>query len=99
MISQLLELLQNPNARMLAKPMFELLGERYGRHQKIIERVALSLQTQDDVQDFLKLFVDAYEAGYFRAVNEQKDKLEKLGYDVKITQPAAVNTKTQGTIF
>ena len=99
MINQLLELLQNPNARLLAKPIFELLGNRYTRNQKTIERVALSLQTHDDVQAFLKLLVDIYEAGYLRAVEEHREKLEKLGYDVRVTTPPPVDAEKQETIF
>lgn len=83
--SNWLNYLSNPKIHYIKKSMFEILKERYPKHEVLLERIAFSLQTEKDLQEFLKLVVDIYEIGFLKAVNDQKEQLEKLGLGVKIT--------------
>lgn len=77
--------MSNPRAHMLKKTMFEILKDRYPKHEQIIDRVSHSLATEKDIKEFVSMMVDIYEVGFVRAVDEHKEKLAKLGFDVKIT--------------
>lgn len=77
--------MSNPMAHYIKKSMFELLKERYGKHEQIIDRIGNSLTTEKDMKDFISMMIDTYEVGFVRAIDEQRDKLEKLGLGVRIT--------------
>jgi hypothetical protein len=80
-------LMSNPRGHMLKKTMFEILKERYPKHEQIIDRVSHSLATDKDIKDFVSMMVEIYEVGFVRAVDEHREKLSKLGFEVKITSP------------
>ena len=75
----------NPTAHYIKRSMFQLLKDKYQKHEQIVERISHSLVTEKDSADFLAMMVDAYEIGFMKAVEEQRDKLAKLGFGVKIT--------------
>ena len=76
--------MSNPRAFTLKKWMAELLKAKYVNHDAIIERVASSLVTERDLQEFGRLITDVYEAAYLKAVNDYKSQFEKLGINVNI---------------
>jgi len=78
-------LFPNQQSQFVKHTMFELLRDKYQKHEQIIERISRSLVTEKDTKDFLQMMVDLYEVGFIKAVNEQREKLTQLGYDVKIT--------------
>lgn len=80
----LVQYMNNPRAFTLKKWFIELLQNRYIPHDGIIERVAMSLTTEDDLKEFGKLIAEVFEAGYFKAVNDYKDQAHKAGIEVKI---------------
>jgi hypothetical protein len=77
--------MSNPQAHFIKKTMFELLRDRYTKHEQIVERVSHSLVTEKDTREFMQMMVDIYEIGFMKAVEEQREKLAQLGYGVKIT--------------
>ena len=76
--------LMNPQIHIVKKYMFDILKERYGRNEEIIERIAPSLITENDLTAFGKLVMDVYEIAYFQAINEQSEILKKNGVKVTI---------------
>lgn len=77
-------LLTNPKINYIQKCLFEILKERYPKHQEISERIAASLLTENDTKEFLALMIDTYEAGYLKAVEDHKQQLEKLGLKASV---------------
>lgn len=82
-----MQFLSNPKANYVQKSMFELLKERYTKHEDIIERVAVSLLTDKDIQHFLQLQLELYEIGYLRAVEDHREQLEKMGIKASVVHP------------
>ena len=80
--------LANPKSYALRKMMYDFLKERYGRNDEIIQRLASALQTEADVQAFVRLMMDVYETGFMKAVEEQQSQLGKLGLKVKVVPPS-----------
>jgi|LakMenEpi03Aug12_release.lakeMendotaPanAssembly.Ray.scaffolds.fasta_scaffold16801_13 hypothetical protein len=83
--SNWLNFLSNPRSHYIKKSMFEILKERYGKHEQILERLSSHLIVEKDLKDFLAMIIDVYEIGFFKAVEDQKEQLKKLGLGVKIT--------------
>jgi len=63
----------------IKKVMFEIMQEKYQENEQIIERVAVSLATEKDTTDFLKMVADLYESAYMKAVRDHREQLEKIG--------------------
>lgn len=82
-----MNMMANPKSYAIRKMMFDFLKERYGRNDQIIERLATALQTEGDVQSFVKLMMDVYETGYMKAVDDHREQLQKAGIQVKIVAP------------
>lgn len=59
----------------------------YAAHDAIIERVATSLTTDKDVEDFGKLIGQVFEMGFRRAIEEYAKEAEKVGLKVVIAPP------------
>ena len=87
MFDQLFEMAMNPYGRMLKQPMMEVLGNRYPKHQEILERLSRSMATQPDMEKFLAMIIDVYEVAYTKAVDEQREALRQRGFDVSIKKP------------
>jgi hypothetical protein len=79
-----MDYMMNPRTHHLKKAMYEILKERYGPHDQILERVSSSLVTESDIQDFFKLITSIYETAYLKAVNDHSDALTKLGLHAKV---------------
>ena len=62
----------------------QLLKHRYQPHEEIIERINSALNTDQDVQDFGKLMMEVYEAGFMKAFNDYKKEAEKRGIRLSI---------------
>lgn len=69
---------------VVKKYAFDLLQEKYEHNQTMIERMAHYLTSEKDVKDFCKIIMDAYAKGYSKAVNDYKEQLTKLGYEVNV---------------
>ena len=79
--------MSNPKAFTLKKWFYDLLKLNYMAHDAIIERVATSLTTEKDLEDFGKLVGQVYEIGYRKAVEDYREQFEKLGLKVTIVAP------------
>jgi hypothetical protein len=74
----------NPRLHWLKKSMFEVLKERYAQNEQVIERVGVSLTTENDMNAFLKMIADIYEIAYLKAVNDHREQLEKVGLVARV---------------
>ena len=83
-----IDYLSNPKGHILKKTMFEVLQGRYLQNEQILERLSVSLMTENDLKSFMKLVTDVYEIAYLKAVNDQKEQLQKLGFVANVvSQP------------
>jgi hypothetical protein len=78
------EYMSNPRSHYIKQSMFQVLKERYSQNEQIIERLGVSLLTEGDCKDFLKLVTDIYETAYMKAVNDHREQLQKIGLTAKI---------------
>lgn len=81
--SNFIRYMSNPRSFTLKKWFAELLKEDYIQHDTVIERVAMSLTTEQDLKEFGKLITQIYEKGYRKAVEDYRQQAEQLG--IKIT--------------
>lgn len=79
----------NARGHHLKKAMYDVLKDRYPENEPIIERLGAVLVTESDMNNFMKLITNVYEAAYLKAVNDHKEQLHKLGLSARI-----VPTKT-----
>ena len=90
------KLAQNAQGIALRKHMFSILKDRYPKHDEFIERLAFNLQTQKDFERFNNFIADLYEMGYFKATEDYREVLEKVGYDVQVV-PQTIETEDDGS--
>lgn len=76
--------MSNPRCFTLKRWFVELLQEKYPPDDTIIERIATSLSTDRDIEDFGKLIMEVYHKAYYRAVNDYKEQAEKMGLKIII---------------
>ena len=74
----------NPRAFTLKKWMADILKEDYGKYDAIIERMAMALQTSDDLEQIGSLISHIYDKAYRKAIDDYKEQAEKLGIRVSI---------------
>ncbi len=80
-----MELISNPKGMIIKNHILQILGQnRFTKHQNFIERLATVLQTTSDIQDLGALMTSVYEVGYLKALDECREKLSKLGYNVTV---------------
>ena len=79
--------LANPRSFTMRKWLYDLLGLDYASHDAIVERVAASLTTQRDLEDFGKLIGQVFEKGYRKAVEDYGKEAAKLGLKVMVVPP------------
>ena len=81
--------MSNPKAFTLKKWFVELLEHKYPPHDDIIERVAVSLTTENDLKQFGDLITAVFERGYRKAIDDYKGQVEKLGLKITVgTEPS-----------
>ena len=66
------------------KYIFDILQERYKIHEDVIDRMSHYLITEKDTKGFCQVIADAYSKGYMKAVNDYKEQLRKIGYNVDV---------------
>jgi len=77
--------MQNPKGFIVRKWISQLIQENYLPHDAIVERLANSLITEKDLEDFGKLIGVIYQSGYAKAFNDYKKHAEKLGVTLKLS--------------
>jgi hypothetical protein len=83
----------NPKGFTIKKWLAELLENKYTPFDDLIERIGMSLVTDNDLQSFGKLVTTIYESGYLRAMNQCKKNLDDMGIKVKVV-PADQSLKS-----
>ena len=83
-MSSWMDYFSNPKGQAFKKAMFEILKERYLNSEPIIDRLSVSLLTETDMNQFLKMIADVYEKAYIKAVDDQREQLEKIGLSARI---------------
>jgi hypothetical protein len=88
----------NPLGQGVKKFFYDLLGpERYPNHEVIIEQVSRVIYNEKDYENLGKCMAEIYEAGFMRAVEEQKAELTRLG--LKVNMLKAPEKKEGKSIF
>ena len=82
--SSLVQYMSNPRCFTLKKWFIELLDKDYVPHDDIIERIASSLATDQDMKQFGTLITSVFEKGYRKAVEDYRGQVEKLGIKINV---------------
>jgi hypothetical protein len=74
------QIFQNPKGLALKKFMAQIIDRKVQDYDDLLDRLGASLVTENDVKLFGNLMNDVMAAGYYKAVNDYKEKnQEKLG--------------------
>ena len=76
--------MSNPRAFTLKKWMADILKGDYMKFDVIIERLAMALQTNDDLEQVGSLISHIYDKAYRKAIDDYRDQAEKAGLKVTI---------------
>ena len=79
-----MDYLNNPRGHHLKKTMFDVLKERYAQNEQIIDRLGVTLLTEGDLNNFMKMVADIYESAYMKAVEDHKEQLQKAGLIARV---------------
>lgn len=77
--------MSNPRCYTIKRWLMEILKEEYTPHDMIVERVATSLTTDKDVEEFGKLIMQVYHKAYNRAVSDYREQAEKMGLKIVVS--------------
>lgn len=86
-MSDLLEHLSNPFRYGIKRHLFEILKYRFSENEESIDRLSSAIKTKKDFEDFGKLIMSVYEAGYMRSTEDHRDGLAKLGFQAILEPP------------
>jgi hypothetical protein len=89
----------NPRGVALKQHLSAILKDRAPKHADIAERLSHAIQTDRDLEAFGALVVDLYEIGYFQALDQYRDLLKQLGYNVTIGAQESESPVKGNTIF
>jgi hypothetical protein len=85
-----MDMMMNPKSHHVKKVMFEILKDRYGKNENIIERISASLVTDSDMKEFFHLVTSIYESAYVKCVEDHKEQLKKSGLEANIVPTSTV---------
>jgi len=74
----------NPRGVALKQYLYQLLKDRYGNHEDMVERLIHVVRTDGDLEALGRMFIDSYEMGFIAATDQYRDILNKMGYNVNI---------------
>ena len=100
--SNWLQHLNNPLGWGVKKFMFEMLQDKFVKHEETIDGLSQSINTGKDYQAFGALVADIYEVGFMEAIKQHKSELEKAGLGVSVVpgrQPQEKEDKSATRIF
>lgn len=78
------DLISNPSERVILHWLQQILKGNVKQHEIILKRIAKTLHTSQDLEDFGKLMTSVYETAYIRAVEDYKTQLRKAGINIKV---------------
>lgn len=82
--SSMVRYMSNPKSFTLKKWFIELLDKDYVPHDDVIERIASSLATEQDMKEFGNLITAVFEKGYRKAIEDYRGQIEKLGIKIHV---------------
>ena len=84
-----------PNPRILAirRLVAQLLGNKYGQYDEVLQRSMHHLVTEADLMSFAKMVGEVYEAGYLKAVGDYRTQLAKMGINVAINRQTLADSQ------
>jgi hypothetical protein len=91
----MLDLLKNNRNIYFKKYILDMLGNKYPKHEKLIDRMLFFL-SDPDLKDFSSFLADVYESAYLKCVEDHKKSLEKVGYKVNIVAQPKEGAKSEG---
>ena len=62
----------------------KLLGNKVGLHQEVVQRLAVQLVTEKDLQQLAMLCNELYQEGYIKCFEHYREKLAASGVNIKI---------------
>lgn len=78
----------NPYSRAIKKFIYEIIPQNYTEDvDEISDRVSASVVNEKDAKRFMTLVQAVYNAGYQKASDDIKQKLEEQGIKLKINKP------------
>ena len=89
-----MDMISNPKGLLIKNYMLQILGEqKFLQHQAFIERLGASIPTSADIQELGAIMVSVYETGYYKALNDYKEKFQKLGYEINVKYETVVDSR------
>lgn len=82
-----MQFMSNPRMFTIKKWFSQLLGDKFVKHNNVIERIGVSLTTDKDVEEFGSLIMEVYNQAYHKAVEDYRTHAEKLGLKIVIGKP------------
>lgn len=92
------DFLRNPNEIYIKRYMFDILQQKYSKHEKFIEKLSKFINAKEELDEFGSLVADIYENGFLKAFNDYKNQIEKLGFKIEIG-PSQTEQKNISKIF
>jgi hypothetical protein len=62
----------------------KLIGKKIGLHQEVVQRLAVQLVTEKDLQQLAMLCNELYQEGYIKCFDHYREKLAVSGVKIKI---------------
>ena len=62
----------------------KLIGKKLGLHQEVVQRLAIQLVTEKDLQQLAMLCNELYQEGYMKCFDHYREKLANSGINIKI---------------
>jgi hypothetical protein len=81
------EILAHPYNNALRQFMFQILQGSFAEHEGMLERFMGEVKSEKDYAAFTKLFMAVYESAFLKAVEQNREALERIGYRATITAP------------
>lgn len=75
---------QGVQGNAIKKHIFEMLGDRYARNERFVERLVSNITTKEDYEGVGIFLADLFESGFVRAVDQYKEQFANMGMKVKI---------------
>ena len=64
----------------LRKYLYDILKERYAKHEKFIDKLAETIEKPEDVDAIAKFVVEIYEMAYIKSIHDNQQALEDRGF-------------------
>lgn len=59
----------------------------FGQYQYLLYKIANSLDTEEELQNFIAFIAKVFQLGYFKSASDHKEALRKIGYTSDLDLP------------